>query len=140
MKSTCCCLALFLALGNHLLGWAGAPDSAQGPASAFGAAGLERVKYNNPGLKVDLGVGLWAWPLPMDFGGDGDLDLVVSCEDVPYNGTYVFENTSGNVKMPLFAPGDGSTVEWRMPRSPTSTAAGRVLTPAGVSGVPRQGA
>ena len=75
---------------------------AQDPPRPFGAA-LDRVKFNNPGLKVDLGVGLWAWPMPMDFDGDGDLDLVVSCEDVPYNGTYVFENLSGNVKMPLFA-------------------------------------
>ncbi|MBP84060.1 MAG: hypothetical protein CMO61_09475, partial [Verrucomicrobiales bacterium] len=27
---------------------------------------LQPLKYNNPGLVVDLGVGLWAWPLPMD--------------------------------------------------------------------------
>ncbi|MDA0285187.1 MAG: hypothetical protein O3B86_17700, partial [Planctomycetota bacterium] len=40
---------------------------------------LQPLKYNNPGLVVDLGVGLWAWPLPMDYDGDGDLDLVVSC-------------------------------------------------------------
>ena len=40
-------------------------------------AGLERVKFNHPGLTVDLAVGLWAWPLPMDYDGDGDLDLVV---------------------------------------------------------------
>ncbi len=70
--------------------------------------GLERLKYNNPGLVVDLGVGLWAWPLPMDFDGDGDLDLVVNCPDKPYNGTYFFENTSGDTaknKMPVFKPG-----------------------------------
>jgi len=66
--------------------------------------GLERVKYNNPGLVVDLGVGLWAWPLPMDYDGDGDYDLVVSCPDKPYNGTYFFENTTGDVKMPVFKP------------------------------------
>jgi len=53
---------------------------------------LERVKYNNPGLTVDLAAGLWAWPLPMDFNGDGNLDLLVSCPDTPYNGTYLFEN------------------------------------------------
>src|SRR5262245_2046247 len=40
---------------------------------------LERIQYNNPGLVVDLGVGLWAWPLPMDYDRDGDLDLVVAC-------------------------------------------------------------
>lgn len=68
---------------------------------------LERLKYNNPGLVVDLGVGLWAWPLPMDFDGDGDLDLVVNCPDKPYNGVYFFENASGDTaknKMPVFKP------------------------------------
>ncbi|MHC5538839.1 VCBS repeat-containing protein, partial [Singulisphaera rosea] len=73
-----------------------------------GAEGLERLKYNNPGLVVDLGVGLWAWPMPMDFDRDGDLDLVVVCPDKPSNGTYVFENASGptsNEKMPVFKPG-----------------------------------
>jgi len=71
--------------------------------SASGAA-LERIKYNNPGLIVDLGVGLWAWPLPMDYDSDGDYDLVVSCPDKPYNGIYFFENTGGNIKMPVFKP------------------------------------
>lgn len=69
---------------------------------------LERLKYNHPGLVVDLGVGLWAWPLPMDFDGDGDLDLVVNCPDKPYNGVYFFENVSGDTaknKMPVFKPG-----------------------------------
>jgi len=69
------------------------------------AAGLERVKYNHPGLVVDLGVGLWGWPLPMDYDGDGDLDLIVSCSDVPYRGTYFFENPGGDKKMPVFKPG-----------------------------------
>ena len=68
---------------------------------------LERLKYNHPGLHVDLGVGLWAWPLPMDFDGDGDLDMVVSCPDKPYNGVYFFENATGDTaknKMPVFKP------------------------------------
>jgi hypothetical protein len=73
-------------------------------AANSSAQTLERLPYNNPGLVVDLGVGLWAWPLPMDFDGDGDLDLVVSCPDKPYNGTYVFENPDG-LKMPVFKPG-----------------------------------
>jgi len=72
--------------------------------SQFGGQGLERLKYNNPGLVVDLGVGLWGWPLPMDYDGDGDYDLVVSCSDKPYRGTYFFENISGDVKMPIFKP------------------------------------
>ncbi len=72
------------------------------------AATLERIKYNHPGLVVDLGVGLWAWPLPMDFDGDGDLDLVVNCPDKPYNGVYFFENATGDTakyKLPVFKPG-----------------------------------
>ncbi|MEW6303868.1 MAG: VCBS repeat-containing protein [Verrucomicrobiota bacterium] len=78
-------------------------------AFTFGACGqgLERLKYNNPGLVVDLGVGLWAWPLPMDFDGDGDLDLVVNCPDKPYNGVYFFENATGDTaknQMPVFKP------------------------------------
>lgn len=71
-------------------------------------AGLERLKYNHPGLVVDLGVGLWAWPLPMDFDGDGDLDLVVNCPDKPYNGVYFFENARGDTAqepLPVFKPG-----------------------------------
>ncbi|MEQ1861596.1 MAG: exo-alpha-sialidase [Chthoniobacteraceae bacterium] len=76
-------------------------------ALTTGAHALEPLRYNNPGLKVDLGVGLWAWPLPMDFDGDGDLDLVVNCPDKPYNGTYFFENASGETaknKFPVFKP------------------------------------
>jgi hypothetical protein len=38
------------------------------------AEGLKRIKYNKPGLVVDLGSGLWAWPVPMDYDNDGDND------------------------------------------------------------------
>ena len=71
------------------------------------AVALEPLRYNNPGLVVDLGVGLWAGPLPLDFDGDGDLDLVVSCPDKPYNGLYFFENADGDTathKFPIFKP------------------------------------
>lgn len=59
---------------------------------------LQRLKYNHPGLVVDLGVGLWATPLPMDYDADGDLDLVVACPDKPYNGIYFFENDGSSAK------------------------------------------
>jgi hypothetical protein len=75
-----------------------------GAISTASGTALERVKYNNPSLIVVLGVGLWAWPLPMDYDSDGDYDIVVSCPDKPYNGTYFFENSSGNIKMPVFKP------------------------------------
>ena len=66
---------------------------------------FQRIKFNNPGLTVDLGVGLWAWPIPVDYDNDGDNDLLVSCTDHPYSGIYFFENDDGNSKMPVFKPG-----------------------------------
>ena len=54
---------------------------------------LPRLSHQDPGLLVDLGVGLWAWPMPMDHDGDGLVDLVVACTDKPYNGTYLFRNS-----------------------------------------------
>ena len=74
-------------------------------AQALQPSAFERVLYNHPGLVADLGVGLWAQPLPMDFDGDGDTDLLVATADVPYNGTYFFENTAGDAKYPVFKPG-----------------------------------
>jgi len=68
-------------------------------------ADFERLQYRNPDLVVDLGVGLWANPMPVDFDGDGDLDLLVSTNDVPSNGVYFFENVEGKVKFPVFKPG-----------------------------------
>ena len=62
----------------------------------FDGLALEPLPYNNPGLTVDLAVGLWADPLPMDFDGDGHLDLVVNCPDKPYNGLYFFRNATGD--------------------------------------------
>ena len=68
---------------------------------------LTRLKYNNPGLVVDLGVGLWAWPMPMDHDGDGDIDLLVACPDRPSNGVWYFENPGVNSKarLPVFKAG-----------------------------------
>lgn len=63
------------------------------------------LRHNNPGLVVDLGVGLWAIPLPMDYDGDGDNDLVVATNNKPSNGIYFFENISGKTLLPVFQPG-----------------------------------
>lgn len=65
---------------------------------------LRRIVYNQPGLTVDLGVGLWASPMPMDLDGDGDFDLVCATADKPYNGIYFFENVQGNIDWPVFKP------------------------------------
>jgi hypothetical protein len=65
---------------------------------------FRRLPHNNPGLTVDLGVGLWASPMPVDYDGDGDFDLLCATADKPYNGIYFFENASGNVEWPIFKP------------------------------------
>jgi len=66
-----------------------------------------RLKYNNPGLIVDLGVGLWANPIPVDWDLDGDTDLLVSTTDKPSNGLYFFENNGNNVFNPSRRIADG---------------------------------
>ena len=68
---------------------------------------LTRLKYNNPGLVVDLGVGLWAWPMPLDHDNDGDLDLLVACPDRPSNGVWYFETpgTNSTERHPVFKAG-----------------------------------
>ncbi len=76
-------------------------------AQSASADDLARLKYNHPGLVVDLAVGLWAWPLPCDADGDGDFDLIVSCPDKPSNGVWLFENAVGDTakkKFPVFKP------------------------------------
>ncbi len=66
---------------------------------------LIRIKYNNPELQsVDLGVGLWAWPFSVDYDNDGDLDLLVNCPDKPFNGLWLFENTTGGKNPVLKSP------------------------------------
>jgi len=97
------------------------------------ADGLEPLRYNNPGLVVDLGVGLWAWPVPCDADGDGDFDLIVSCPDKPSNGVWLFENTTGDTakqSMPVFQPGRllSKTVHYVMPSYVDGSM--RVLSPA----------
>ena len=66
------------------------------------AGNVSALRYNNPGLTVDLGVGLWGIPIPYDYDGDGVKDLLVSCPDRPYKGLYYFKNI-GTAKKPLFA-------------------------------------
>lgn len=78
---------------------------------------LVRLQYANPGLVVDLGVGLWAEPLPIDYDGDGDLDLVVACTDKPSNGLYLFENPGGDRKHPVFEAGVRLPFEGRVPHN-----------------------
>lgn len=76
-------------------------------SSGGAATEVVQAKFNNPGLVVDLAVGLWANPFPVDVDKDGRLDLVVAGPGKPYNGVYYFRN-SGVVDpqsgLPLFEP------------------------------------
>lgn len=119
-------------LGFQVLGFvvAGCAGLAAGPVAR--AQGLEPLRYNHPGLVVDLGVGLWAWPVPCDADGDGDFDLIVSCPDKPSNGVWLFENTTGDTaktKLPVFKPARrlSRTVHYLMPSYVDGKL--RVLTP-----------
>ncbi|MDO4585329.1 MAG: VCBS repeat-containing protein, partial [Planctomycetia bacterium] len=85
---------------------------------------MTRMLYNHPGLVDDLAVGLAVWPIPVDFNEDGKTDLILSCPDTPYNGTYRFVNPGidanhpglgvrpkssvpePNPAMPVFRPGE----------------------------------
>lgn len=67
---------------------------------------LQPLKYNDPDLVVDLGVGLWSWPMPVDYNNDGLIDLLVACPDKPSNGVWYFENTGfPDAKQPIFKAG-----------------------------------
>jgi len=61
---------------------------------------LMRLSYNNLGLTVDLGVGLWAVPFPVDYNEDGQNELLLGSGGRPYNGIYLFEGVS-NEQGPL---------------------------------------
>lgn len=66
---------------------------------------LERVRYNNDSLVVDLGVGLWGHAFPVDFAGDGHTDLLAASPDVPANGIYLFTRESQDDPLAVFSPG-----------------------------------
>ena len=63
-----------------------------------------RLKYNNPDLIVDLGVGLWGTPIPVDYDGDGLMDIIMSCPDTPHKGVYYFKNIGTKQKLLFDAP------------------------------------
>ncbi len=96
-------LPLFIALLTALVITTGCHTEKKSEKSSKTGQGPLRITYNNPGAVTDLAVGLWANPLPFDYDKDGDLDLVVSCKDKPYNGLYFFENPGGS-KLPVFKP------------------------------------
>ena len=63
---------------------------------------LTRIRYNNPDLLVDLGVGLWAVPFPVDYTGNGQNDLLVGSGGRPYNGIFHFKGISDDKGPTIF--------------------------------------
>lgn len=61
----------------------------------------DRITFGRAGVRGRVAVGLQPRPAALDADGDGDTDLVISCPDRPYNGTYLFLNIGSNAA-PLY--------------------------------------
>jgi hypothetical protein len=61
----------------------------------------DRLTFGRANVRGPLAVGLWGYPAPVDIDDDGRMDLIVSCADRPFNGTYLFRNLGSNAT-PLF--------------------------------------
>lgn len=76
------------------------PAPAEENPSAF-----TRLRQNNTGLVVDLGIGLWGRAYPVDYEGNGRLSLLVATPDVPANGIYLFTREDDTDPLAVFSPG-----------------------------------
>lgn len=86
--------------------------------TTFDLNDIVRLQFQNPGLQVDLGVGLWPYPLPMDY--DGDNDLLANSENAALyenmgekNGQVIFRNRGNLMKIVLTGHDTSPTiVDW----------------------------
>ncbi len=88
-------LTMVLFLAAHCLG-----------AQAEETSALKFLPFNNEGLIVDLGVGLWGHAFPADFEGNGRCSLLVASSGVPSNGIFLFSQESAQEgPLAVFSPG-----------------------------------
>ncbi|MFO7974461.1 MAG: VCBS repeat-containing protein, partial [Candidatus Hydrogenedentota bacterium] len=71
-------------------------ESVPAQTPVFVGAG-DMLSYGRPGVVADLGIGLWATAMPIDWDGDGNWDLLYSCQDKPQRGIYLYLQESQNV-------------------------------------------
>ena len=68
--------------------------------------GFVRMKFNNPGLVVDMGIGIWGRAEPYDYDGDGRRDIILRSFSKPSQWTLFYRNPGLPADaMPVFPKG-----------------------------------
>ena len=68
--------------------------------------GFVRMKFNNPGLVVDMGIGIWGRAEPYDYDGDGKRDIILRSFSKPSQWTLFYRNPGlPPDAMPVFPKG-----------------------------------
>ena len=75
------------------------------PADRPELGSFRRLMFNNPGLEVDLGLGIWPHAEVFDYDGDGKMDVFVRAGCVPFKDARVYINRSSGKSPTTFAAG-----------------------------------
>ena len=76
------CLTAGTMLFGGYVAFASADGYVQPPPGHF-----ERMMFNNPGLEVDLSLGIWPHVAVYDYNRDGKNDVIVRAAAVPISGS-----------------------------------------------------